>query len=350
MADAPIFSAVRVKKISGIRSLQSIEAHGRREDSASAKRCDASRTDDNLARSNVDDPLAVVAAFRQRKADTKATEYKGAPLGLHVLCVVSPEWISAAGDMHDPKNPRNTALFNAANKWAEEKFGKGSVIASRMDMDEAGGGVVDLVIVPVSEVKQRGKVKNQISVNKAYETAFGGGRVFPKMQDSWAEYCQRCLDPEIQRGRPKEETQREHVHADILRPALQERDAAFKAKTEATRYAVNVARYAEGMEKRAKNLDARLSTPDSQIREEHAALDAVLEYVIPNLSPQQKEYVRDALEEHAPKTASAKVAAACAPDHGADQQIMAGDDEATRTLKQATNAANAVNRASSPAP
>lgn len=65
-------------------------------------------------------------------------------------------------------------LFDQARKWAEEKFGPGSVIASRMDLDEKGGGVVDVFVVPIHEVRQRGKTKNQISVNKAYEAAFGG--------------------------------------------------------------------------------------------------------------------------------------------------------------------------------
>ena len=216
------FAAVRVQKIMGLRGMQSIENHGRRLDPASAARVDRSRSKDNLAWSCVDDPLAVVDAFRHRKADTGAKEYRGSPLGLHVLCVVSPEWIAAAGDPHDPGNDRNKRLFQAARDWGDKTFGPGAVVAARMDMDEAGGGVVDLVIVPVHEVKQRGKVKNQISVNKAYEAAFGGGRVFSKMQDSWAGFAKAHLDSEIQRGRSKALTGREHVHADIYRPMVQE--------------------------------------------------------------------------------------------------------------------------------
>ena len=178
------YVCVRTEKIGGYRKLQTIEAHGRREDEESRTRADPARTGDNIADSSVEDPLAVTEAFKKRKEDTNAKEYKGGPIGVHVLCTVSPEWIKEAGGLHDPQNPRNTAFYDASKKWAENKFGKGSVIASRMDMDEKGGGVVDLVVVPVHEVKQRGKVKNQISVNKSYEQSFGGGRVFSKMQDS----------------------------------------------------------------------------------------------------------------------------------------------------------------------
>lgn len=223
------FAAVRVQKIMGLRGMQSIEAHGRRLDPASAARVDPSKTADNLAWSCADDPLAVVDAFRHRKAETGAKEYRGSPLGLHVLCVVSPEWLQAAGDLHDPGNDRNRALFHAARDWGDQTFGPGAVVAARMDMDEAGGGVVDLVIVPVAEVTQRGKVKNQISVNKAYEAAFGGGRVFSKIQDSWAGFAKAHLDSAIERGKPKAETGREHVHADIYRPMVQEAEKQAEA-------------------------------------------------------------------------------------------------------------------------
>lgn len=224
-----VFAAVRVQKINGLRGMQSIENHGRRLDDASAARVDRSRTKDNLAWSCADDPLGVVDAFKHRKAETSAKEYRGSPLGLHVLCVVSPEWCSAAGDLHDPGNDRNKRLFDAARAWGDKTFGPGAVVAARMDMDEAGGGVVDLVVVPVHEVKQRGKVKNQISVNKAYEAAFGGGRVFSKMQDSWAGFAKAHLDSAIERGKPKAETGRDHVHADIYRPIVQEAERQAEA-------------------------------------------------------------------------------------------------------------------------
>ena len=47
-----------------------------------------------------------LAAFKAHKAELGAGERKGAPLCMQALCVVSPEWIKAAGDLHDPDNPR----------------------------------------------------------------------------------------------------------------------------------------------------------------------------------------------------------------------------------------------------
>ncbi|WP_197461289.1 hypothetical protein, partial [Acetobacter malorum] len=255
-----MFAAVRVQKIKGIRNLQSIEAHGRREDDASKSRVDATMTSRNLAWSCADgNPLGVVAAFRKRKADTGAGEYKNAPVGLHVMCIVSHEWVSGAGDMHDPNNPRNKALFDEARSWGDKTFGKGAVVAARMDMDERGGGVVDLVVVPVATFKQRGKEKTQISVNKAYESAFGGGRVYGKMQDSWSAHAQRTLSTDLRRGKAKADTQRQHVHADIIRPALQRAEAAENA--------------AKAWRKDAEKWRARSDVMQKQIGDQQAVIE-----------------------------------------------------------------------------
>lgn len=261
-----MFAAVRVQKIKGMRNLQSIEAHGRREDEASKGRVDADRTENNLAWSCVEgNPLGVVAAFRKRKVDTGAGEYAGAPVGIHVMCIVSPDWISGAGDMHDPRNPRNKALFEAAKEWGDRTFGAGSVVAARMDMDERGGGVVDLVVVPVATFKQRGKEKTQISVNKAYEKAFGGGRVYSRMQDSWASHAQRHLDATLKRGKTKEETQREHVHADIIRPALQRAEAAEKAAKAWRKDAEKWRNRSKAMQKRIAEQKAMIDNHEKEI-------------------------------------------------------------------------------------
>lgn len=231
MSKKPIFSCVRTKPIKSMQSLVSMDRHGRRQDKSCEARCDKERSPDNLAWSSspAGDPLDVIGAFKHRKAETNAKEYAKAPIALHMLLTVSPEWIQASGDMHDPKNPNNRKLFDQAKAWAEEKFGPGSVVAARMDMDEAGGGVVDIFVVPVHQVNQRGKTKNQISVNKAYEAAFGGGRVYGKMQDSWASHCQQHLDPKITRGRPKEETGAEYVEASIIAPKLEKVSKREKA-------------------------------------------------------------------------------------------------------------------------
>lgn len=252
MSKKPIFSCVRTKPIKSMQSLVSMDRHGRRQDKSCEARCDFERSQDNLAWSSspAGDPLDVIGAFKHRKAETNAKEYAKAPIALHMLLTVSPEWIQASGDMHDPRNPKNQMLFDQAKKWAEEKFGPGSVIAARMDMDESGGGVVDVFVVPVHQVKQRGKTKNQISVNKAYEAAFGGGRVYGKMQDSWASHCQEHLDQRITRGRPKEETGAEYVEASIIAPKLEKvskREKAISAREK--RVATREEQAAEVLEK-----------------------------------------------------------------------------------------------------
>ena len=68
---------------------------------------------------------------------------------MQALCVISPEWVKAAGDLHDPDNPRNRALFDQAKAWAESWAGKGSVFGARLDLDEAGGAVVETYRMPV---------------------------------------------------------------------------------------------------------------------------------------------------------------------------------------------------------
>jgi len=40
---------------------------------------------------------------------------------MQALCLVSPEWVQLAGDLHDHANPRNVALFEQAKAWAETR-------------------------------------------------------------------------------------------------------------------------------------------------------------------------------------------------------------------------------------
>lgn len=93
-----------------------------------------------------------------------------------------------------------------------------------------------MIIVPVHQVKQRGKVKNQISVNKAEVKAFGKGRVYSKKQDSWANFVQKHFNRSIKRGKSKEETQREHVHADIYRKEMQKAEIKAMKNWESNSY------------------------------------------------------------------------------------------------------------------
>ena len=140
-------AAMRCAKIKNLGSLTNVERHGRRQDESSKRRADFSKSGNNLAWSSVDDPLAVVDAFKARKKETGAKEYGGACIALHTVCIISPSWIAETGDIHDPKNPRNIQMFQEARAWADATYGEGSCISARMDLDEKGGGVVDLVIV-----------------------------------------------------------------------------------------------------------------------------------------------------------------------------------------------------------
>jgi len=229
MSDKGIFSAVRCFNVKTIQALASAREHAFRRDENSQKRVDLSRTDMSLVSSEYapDNPRDVVQAFRSFKERTGIKEQKGASVALHMLCVVSPEWLAETGDPRDPDNPRVKELFTKSQEWAEQKFGAGSVIASRLDVDEAGSGVVDVFVCPSSVVGQKnrpGQDKRVISTRKALKTIqreYKRKRSFMALQDSFAEFCQSNLDPDIQRGIPKELKQREHVHADIYRPAVQ---------------------------------------------------------------------------------------------------------------------------------
>lgn len=216
------YASVRIEKLKVVSQFQSIDRHGRRLDESSGRRADKSLTGNSLSWSTGKDSLDVMGALEARKAELGgAKQYGKAAIGAHLLLTVSPEWIAGAGDIHDPKNPRNQKLFEEAKAWTESRLGAGSVIAMRMDMDEAGGGVVDIVAVPAMTKKVGGRDVQYVSLNKAFEKAFGRGRKnFVQVQDSWAKHCQTYLDSKIQRGVSKEITQKEHVHAEIIAPAL----------------------------------------------------------------------------------------------------------------------------------
>lgn len=234
-----MFAFARMARVKNIAALKNVDRHGRREDESSKRRADLAKTANNLAWSAVDDQLDVIGAYKKRKSDTGAQEYKGASVALHFLVGVSPEWITQAGDVHDPQNPHNKALFTEARKWADATFGAGSTVAARLDLDEAGSGIVDLVVVPVAESKTRGKTKTLVSVNKGLERAWGKCKSYSALQDSWAKHAQETLSSDLQRGKPKEETQREHVHADIIRPAF---ERANQAEKEANQWRSNAAK------------------------------------------------------------------------------------------------------------
>jgi len=236
MSEKGIFSAVRCKRINNIQGLSSAGQHARRLDKSSPKRVDASRTHLTLTESTYlpDDSRNVLGAFKAFKDATGTKEQKGASMALHLLLVVSPEWIDASGDRHDPNNPRNRMMFDQAKQWAEKEFGEGSVICSRMDMDEKGAGVVDVFVCPTAVVHQKGREpKKVISTRKALlalQKREKRSKCYRALQDSYARHCQQNMDPDIKRGELVENTHKKNVHADVIRPAL---ESAKKIKKEA---------------------------------------------------------------------------------------------------------------------
>lgn len=244
--DQTLFAAVRVRRITSLQHLNACAIHGRRKDPSALRRCDSARTGHNIATSDYsDDPLDLVKAFKERKSRTGAKEYGKAPIGLHALCIVSPDVIRAAGDLHDPDNPLNVQLNEEAKAWAESEFGAGSVIATRLDVDESGGGVVDLFIVPVRDMVMRGKTKPIISVNKALaEIAERHGRrkSYVALQDSWSDHA-KVLNPDIQRGEER------GADSPDYEPPEQ-----FAARKENERQAEQNARHAEQIKEKQRSL------------------------------------------------------------------------------------------------
>jgi len=234
------------------------------------------------------DPRDLLAAFKAHKRETKAGERKGAPLILQTLCVISPEWIEETGGLHDPENLRNVALFNAAKAWAETWAGEGSVINSRLDLDEVGGGVVDLCIAPV----RASRGKPQISTNKPLQELKAQTRErneFSALQTSWAEYAAIHLDPSIQRGTRKEITKREHVSPEtygaLKDQARKEAEAEYQARMK--RLEVEGEEYAGRVRSRDAQLDLqedilkrnweKLRQEQAEVRKQREATKATYE-------------------------------------------------------------------------
>ena len=158
----------------------------------------------------------------------------GAPVAHHMLVGVSPEWIEETGGLHDARNPRNADLLSAAVGWAQLWSGQ-CVLAGRLDLDETGGAVADVLVAPVREERHRsGSCRNVVSVNKALEdlsVRYVGskGQHYAALNTGWAEYASLVLDQRLRRGEPVEESGRRHIPPDILRRKLQAEQAALEA-------------------------------------------------------------------------------------------------------------------------
>jgi cell division septum initiation protein DivIVA len=231
--------------IKDFAQISSAEAHAKRLDATSQARQVKGRShEDNHFWSLCGEGLEgggtdYVTAFKEHKKRHAITsERKGAAIAQHLLVGVSPGWLEDAGDPRDTANPRVQQLVAEAKAWAESWMGEGAVWAVRYDTDEKGAGVVDILASPIrTQHHKTGKSKPAISVRKAnaeLAEKHGLPNAFQAMQTDWAEWSQSRLDPQLQRGRPKSETDREHVPPDIYAAQIaeieQQREALAKER------------------------------------------------------------------------------------------------------------------------
>ena len=204
-------AAIRVNKIKSIAQLRGATLHAERHDQTGKARVrDDAEPGYALAWSKAENDRDYLAAFKAHKAEMGAGERKNAPLCMQALCVVSPEWVEKAGDLHDADNPHNQQLFDQAKAWAESWAGDGAVFGARLDLDEKGGAVVDLMISPVRESRGKPVISTQKALTELKGIA-GERNEYAALQTSWADWCQQHLDRDIVRGTRKEITAREHM-------------------------------------------------------------------------------------------------------------------------------------------
>ena len=204
-------AAIRVNKIKSIAQLRGATLHAERHDETGKARVrEDAEPGHALAWSKADSDRDYLAAFKAHKAEMGAGERKNAPLCMQALCVVSPEWVEKAGDLHDADNPHNHRLFDQAKAWAESWAGEGAVFGARLDLDEKGGAVVDLMISPVRESRGKPVISTQKALTELKGIA-GEKNEYAALQTSWADWCRDHLDRDITRGTRKEITAREHL-------------------------------------------------------------------------------------------------------------------------------------------
>ena len=235
--------------------------------------------DDAGNRLPVPQPCDYLGAYDHRVARTGAQPRKGSPLGFQVQIGVSPAWIEEKGGLHDIDGPawteRTVPFIQGATAWGQHQFGPEAVVAARYDRDELGGGVVDLIVIPVhdSAPGTATQTKPIISTNKELEK-IGGGRgkgrlAFSMLQDSWAAYAQQHLDPRIQRGAPASETGRQNVA-----PAAYRRQMARLEQERAEKEA-EIAR----LDQNLADMERALKGAKAQIRQMRGLMDGYAAWV-----------------------------------------------------------------------
>ncbi|TXN78599.1 hypothetical protein [Methylobacterium sp. WL8] len=233
------FAFVRAEKVRDLPELSRLASHGRRLDPTGRRRACKDLTPFNLAgsRYSPDNPLDIVGAFRAAVAKTGAVTYGKAAIALHALVGISPQVICEAGGLHDPRNPLNKKLVEQAVAWAEGIFGLGATIAWRMDLDEEGGGVVDIFLVPTRiAAMNKSSKKRIVSVHGALDAVrieHNEKFSYAALQSSWAAHARANIDVRLQRGIPETSTARTHLPPDVYRKVCEQALAVGQGHIEA---------------------------------------------------------------------------------------------------------------------
>lgn len=253
------YSFVRCKPIASVRQLGAMSRHARRHDRSVVRAGAEPGAGLDFAGPPSADIRDYGALWRSSIALRGLAVRKGAALAAHLLVGVSPGWVSEAGDLHDPRNPRNVALLEAVVAWCEVWGGTGSVVAARLDLDEEGGAVVDVLLAPAREERHRsGAVRTVVSLNKALAelaAATNEKLSYGALQTSWAAFAKARLDPVLQRGDRKVVTERRHLQVAAFKQACDlfaaERDAIRRARAEADAARAEAAEQARAAQARA---------------------------------------------------------------------------------------------------
>jgi hypothetical protein len=227
-----IFKAsARIAKFTKLSHIQKMSLHSLRRDSAARQRLRAGATlgaglhfstlvDDGASPDDFSAMRDLERAFKAHKRRHGIGETVNGGLGFHAMINVSVAWVREAGDVHDPRNPRNIALLREATRWVTSWAGQNSVYAARLDLDETGAAVVDVFAMAPRVDGRSGKLK--IATSKALtelRLKHNERMSYVAMQTDWAEWCQLHLDPAISRGTPKSITKAEHLGVDDYKTA-----------------------------------------------------------------------------------------------------------------------------------
>lgn len=287
MSDELLFAFVRTHTIDTRSYLRSQARHAARS-SPTAETRPGATPGLALRWSIIDKPNDYVAAYEAHKEKAAAAERTGAALGLHLLIGVSPEWIEEGGDLHDPRNPRNALLMEHAVKFAQQVIG--GVYAARLDLDEFGGGVVDVFAAPVHMRKPKssktGPTKDpvaEISVRKALKAAQMATEEkhsYAALQTLWAKVA-KTMDPRLMRGKPKVETGRLHLSVPEFRQGRAEIEKGL--------------RQARGLQATALNHAARVYASEAELKRREEELAEQARWLETDLKRQREQALLGAM-------------------------------------------------------